>query len=37
MPTLIIKTNAKIAPNAAESIIKHASARIAELLGKPER
>lgn len=37
MPTLIIKTNASIAPNTAEPMIKRASARVAELLGKPER
>lgn len=36
MPTLIIKTNATIAPHAAEPLIKRASARIAELLDKPE-
>ena len=37
MPTLIIKTNANIAPNAAEPILKRASARVSELLDKPER
>ncbi|NBC49086.1 MAG: hypothetical protein GVY22_14120 [Gammaproteobacteria bacterium] len=37
MPTLIIKTNAPIETTATESIIKRASARVAELLGKPER
>ncbi|WP_462319775.1 phenylpyruvate tautomerase MIF-related protein [Halochromatium sp.] len=37
MPTLIIKTNAAIASDAADSIIKRASARVADLLGKPER
>ena len=37
MPTLIIKTNATIPADAAEPMIKRASARVAELLSKPER
>lgn len=37
MPTLIIRTNAPNATAAAESLIKKASATVAEALGKPER
>lgn len=37
MPTLIVKTNASIAPDTVEPMIKRVSARVAELLGKPER
>lgn len=37
MPTLIIKTNAPLESTATESLLKRASARVAELLGKPER
>jgi phenylpyruvate tautomerase PptA (4-oxalocrotonate tautomerase family) len=37
MPTLIIKTNAPLESTATESLLKRASARVAKLLGKPER
>lgn len=37
MPTLIIKTNADIAADAAEPLIRTASAEVAKLLQKPER
>lgn len=37
MPTLIIKTNADIAADAAEPLIRAASAEVAKLLQKPER
>lgn len=37
MPTLIIKTNADIASDAAEPLIRRASAAVAKLLDKPER
>ena len=37
MPTLIIKTNAPIANDAASELLKAASATVAAMLGKPER
>jgi phenylpyruvate tautomerase PptA (4-oxalocrotonate tautomerase family) len=37
MPTLIIKTNAMIAPDERPPLLKAASALVAEMLGKPER
>jgi phenylpyruvate tautomerase PptA (4-oxalocrotonate tautomerase family) len=37
MPTLIIQTNAMIAPDERPPLLKAASALVADMLGKPER